>query len=75
MDLTLIRRCQAGDTDAFTQIFEGYKNLVFHTAFLMLDSADDAEDVLQDVFIQVHRSLIATTHPKEPSPRGCIALP
>lgn len=57
MDLTLIRRCQAGDADAFAQLFEGYKNLVFHTAFLMLNSADDAEDVLQDVFIQVHRSL------------------
>ena len=57
MDSTLIRRCLAGDANAFSQIFEGYKNLVFHTAFLMLDSADDAEDVLQDVFIQVYRSL------------------
>lgn len=57
MDATLIRRCQAGDTGAFAQIFENYKNLVFRTAFLMLDSADDAEDVLQDVFIQVHRSM------------------
>lgn len=57
MDSTLIRRSQAGDEDAFAQIFEGYKNLVFRTAFLMLESADDAEDVLQDVFIQVHHSL------------------
>jgi len=57
LDSTLIRRCLAGDANAFSQIFEGYKNLVFHTAFLMLDSADDAEDVLQDVFIQVYRSL------------------
>jgi RNA polymerase sigma-70 factor (ECF subfamily) len=57
LDVTLIRRTQAGDADAFAQLFEGYKNLVFHTAFLMLNSADDAEDVLQDVFIQVHRSL------------------
>lgn len=57
MDSTLIRRCQVGDTDAFARIFENYKNLVYRTALLMLDSADDAEDILQDVFIQVHRSL------------------
>ena len=57
MDSTLIRRSQAGDTDAFAQLFEGYKNLVFRTAFLMLNNADNAEDILQDVFIQVHHSL------------------
>jgi len=57
LDSILIRRCQAGDIDAFAQIFGNYKNLVFHTAFLMLNSAEDAEDILQDVFIQVHRSL------------------
>jgi RNA polymerase sigma-70 factor (ECF subfamily) len=57
LDSTLIRRSQAGDADAFAQLFESHKNLVFHTAFLMLNSADDAEDILQDVFIQVHHSL------------------
>ncbi len=57
LDSALIRRCQAGDEDAFAQIFEGYKNLVFHTAFLMVNSTDEAEDILQDVFIQVYRSL------------------
>jgi len=56
-DSTIIRRCLAADADAFTELFEAYKNLVFRTAFLILDSADEAEDVLQEVFIQVHRSL------------------
>jgi RNA polymerase sigma-70 factor (ECF subfamily) len=53
----LIRRCQAGDEEAFAALFHQYKNLVYRTAYLMLDNADDAEDVLQEVFLQVHRSL------------------
>ena len=57
LDSTIIHRCLAGDSTAFTELFEAYKNLVFRTAFLILDSADDAEDVLQDVFIEVHHSL------------------
>ena len=57
MDLTLIRRSQAGDEVAFAALFHEYKNLVYKTAYLMLGSADDAEDALQEVFIQVHRSL------------------
>ncbi len=57
MDLTLIRRSQAGDEVAFAALFHEYKNLVYKTAYLMLGNADDAEDALQEVFIQVHRSL------------------
>ena len=55
--MDLIRRCQTGDEEAFAALFHQYKNLVYKTAYLMLDSADEAEDVLQEVFLQVHRSL------------------
>jgi len=55
--MDLIRRSQAGDKGAFSDLFHKYKNLVYKTAYLMLDNADDAEDVLQEVFIQVHKSL------------------
>lgn len=57
MDLTLIRRCQAGSEEAFALLFDEYKNLVYRTAYLTLGDAADAEDILQEVFIQVHRSL------------------
>ncbi len=53
----LIRRSQAGDADAFAALFEQYKNLVYKTAFLMLDNAAEAEDALQEVFVLVHRDL------------------
>jgi RNA polymerase sigma-70 factor, ECF subfamily len=53
----LIRRCQAGEEEAFRLLFEQYKNLVYRTTYLTLGSADDADDILQEVFLQVHRSL------------------
>lgn len=55
--LELIRRSQAGDDEAFGALFHKYKNLVYRTAYLMLGSDSDAEDVLQEVFLEVHRAL------------------
>jgi RNA polymerase sigma-70 factor (ECF subfamily) len=52
-----IRRSRAGDTGAFAEVFDQYKNLVYRTAYLMLGDAHDAEDALQDVFWQVYRAL------------------
>lgn len=55
--MDVVRRCQAGDEEAFAELFRKYKSLVYKTAYLMLDDADEAEDVLQEVFVKVHRSL------------------
>lgn len=44
------------DEAAFADYFHLYKNLVYKTALLLLDSAEDAEDALQEVFMQIHRS-------------------
>jgi len=57
MNLSLIRRCQAGDEEAFSALFENYKSLVYRMAYLTLGNSADAEDILQEVFLQVHRSL------------------
>lgn len=53
----LIQRSMAGDQSAFGEIFEQYKNLVFKTAYLMLDNPHEAEDALQEIFVKVYRSL------------------
>jgi RNA polymerase sigma-70 factor (ECF subfamily) len=55
--LQLISRAQAGDLQAFSDIFEAYKNLVYRTAFLVLGDGGEAEDALQEVFLRVHKSL------------------
>jgi len=57
--MDLIRRSQAGDEQAFAELFHNYKNLVYKTAYLMLGDAYEAEDVLQGVFVQVYKSLNA----------------
>jgi RNA polymerase sigma factor (sigma-70 family) len=53
----LIRRFQEGDRTAFTEIFRRYRVDVARFVFRMLGPTADAEDVVQEVFIQVHRSL------------------
>ena len=55
--MDLIARSRAGDQQAFAALFHQYKNLVYKTAYLMLGNANDAEETLQEVFIQVHRAL------------------
>jgi RNA polymerase sigma-70 factor (ECF subfamily) len=55
--LEWIRRSQAGDSEAFAALFHKHKNLVYRTAYLMLGNAGEAEDLLQDVFLEVYRSL------------------
>lgn len=52
-----IQRSVAGDQNAFGEIFEQYKNLVYKTAFLLLDNRHEAEDALQEIFVKVFRSL------------------
>ncbi len=55
--MEVITRCQEGDRNAFALLFEQYKNMVYHTALLMLNDSDEADDVLQEVFVRVHQSL------------------
>ncbi len=55
--MNLIERTMAGDPNAFELIFDQYKNLVYRTAYLILDNADEAEDALQETFLKVYRSM------------------
>ncbi len=45
------------ERDSFAEVFERYKNLVYKTAYLMMDDPAEADDVLQEVFILVYKSL------------------
>ena len=61
-NMNLIKLCQTGDEDAFALLFDKYKNLIYKTAYLMLGSAEEADDALQEVFVRVYLSL-STFHP------------
>ncbi|MEJ7732740.1 MAG: RNA polymerase sigma factor [Polyangiaceae bacterium] len=53
----LVKRSQAGDAVAFAELFRRHRGDVARLVFRMLGPSADAEDVVQEVFLQVHKSL------------------
>ena len=53
----IIKRLQEGDENAFRQLVEKYQQLVVNTCFGLVHNTEDAEDIAQDVFIEVFRSV------------------
>lgn len=53
----LILRCLAGDQDAWAQIVRQYWRKVFNIAYKFTGKHDEAEDLTQDVFLKIFRSL------------------
>jgi RNA polymerase sigma-70 factor (ECF subfamily) len=56
-DQELIERCRQGDIDAFGQVYARYERTVYRFAYHMLGHPDDADDIKQDTFVKVYRSL------------------
>jgi RNA polymerase sigma-70 factor (family 1) len=56
-ELELIQQLRAGDELAFKKLVENYQDMIFNTALGIVQNAEDAEDVAQEVFIQVYRSI------------------
>ncbi|MBM4358571.1 MAG: sigma-70 family RNA polymerase sigma factor [Deltaproteobacteria bacterium] len=53
----LVERVQRGDRAAFAALFRRHAPIVTGIAYRMLGRSPDLEDVVQEVFVQVHRSL------------------
>jgi RNA polymerase sigma-70 factor (ECF subfamily) len=53
----VVLRAQRGDAAAFSELFRKHKNAVAAIAYRMLGPGADLEDMVQEVFLQVHRSL------------------
>ena len=56
-DLELAARCRAGDADAFEELYRQHARRLYNLALRMVGSAQEAEDLLQEVFLQAHRKL------------------
>jgi RNA polymerase sigma-70 factor, ECF subfamily len=54
-DHRLSERIAAGDAGALEEVYDAYSGAVYRQALAILGSAADAEDVLQDVFVQLVR--------------------
>ncbi|MGB4844860.1 MAG: RNA polymerase sigma factor [Ferruginibacter sp.] len=53
----LIEQLQQGNEQAFTKLVDEWQNMVYNTALGIVQNADDADDITQEVFIQVYQSI------------------
>ena len=53
----LVRAAQAGDRDAFGELFGRYRNGIVALAMRRVRNADEAEELTQDVFIQAMQKI------------------
>jgi len=56
-EATLVRRCQAGDPEAFSMLVGQYRSVLFGTAYLMMRDRGLAEDAVQEALIQIWKHL------------------
>ena len=54
---SLVRRAQAGDEQAFATLFELHKKRVYSVCLLMTKDVAEAEDLTQEAFLQVFRTI------------------
>ena len=53
----LVARCRAGEPAAFRQLFREHRTSVTRLIHRMTGGSPDLEDLVQETFVQVHRSL------------------
>ena len=54
-EMRLVARIRAGDQTAMSELYDRYSNVVYGVALRVLQDAAAAEDVLQDIFLQLWR--------------------
>ena len=53
----LVERLKQGEASAFKEVVESAQGLVYNTALGIVQNAEDAEDVTQEVFVQLYESI------------------
>ena len=53
----LVRRCVAGDAAAWEELVQRYNRRIYNICYRFAGSADDAQDLTQEVFIKMYRTL------------------
>lgn len=56
-DLELAQRCRQGDAGAFEELYRTHAGRLYNLVFRMAGATDEAEDLLQEVFLHAHRKL------------------
>ncbi|MGV6860920.1 MAG: RNA polymerase sigma factor [Putridiphycobacter sp.] len=53
----LIKAVQSGDVNAFSQLVDRHKNMVYSLVLKMIGNLEDAEEVAQDSFVKAFKSI------------------
>ncbi len=61
-DAELIESLIARDSEAFKQLVASYQSMVYNACYHLLKHQEDAEDIAQDVFIEVFESIEQFKH-------------
>lgn len=56
-DQAYIEQLKKGDNEAFRQLLATWQDMVYNTSLGILQNAEDAEDVTQEVFVTVYESV------------------
>jgi RNA polymerase sigma-70 factor (ECF subfamily) len=56
-DRRLIQQSQRGNAAAFAELYRRYGRRIYHTIYRLLRNRDDADDVLQNTFLNAWRSI------------------
>ena len=56
-EVELIEQLQQGEPEAFRRVVDLYQDMVYNTVFSIVQNEADAEDITQEVFVQVHQSV------------------
>jgi RNA polymerase sigma-70 factor, ECF subfamily len=55
--VALVRRCIAGDAEAWEEIVRAHSRRIYNICYRFTGSADNADDLAQEVFIKIYRTL------------------
>jgi len=55
----LVERCKQGDAKGFAEIYQKYSKAMYNTSLRIVNNSADAEDVLQEAFVDAFGSLEA----------------
>src|SRR4029079_13260906 len=53
----LVERCKKGDESGYGLLYQRYSKAMFNTSLRIVNNSADAEDVLQEAFLDAFRSL------------------
>lgn len=56
-DIVIIKRCLAGEKEAFSELITRYKKLIYNVIYNIINNKEEVNDIAQEVFIKIYRAL------------------